>query len=145
MGWAVPSCSLCNPTFKRSWSFPVNDFFVPSLNPVRRLRKEKQLGSPAASSRVSTELEVYRENQGDTTLPSRAVHCVRRSSSSVIRLTDRYLRCYCYCPRVDTNASCQAFTSIKTALKNILKSRKHLFKCPQMGNFVKAQHDHLLL
>lgn len=81
--------SLCNPMFRiswttcrRFWSKTCDSQSIPSGN----IRGERMKRSTAALSQVSTQLEIYRENRGDTTLVNRAVHCVRNSSSPVAKL-----------------------------------------------------------
>lgn len=92
--------SLCNPMFRISWttrrrfrSKTRDSHSIPSGN----IRGERLKRSTAALSQVSTQLEIYRENRGDTTLVNRAVHCVRNSSSPIAKLAGLSL-CLCTPP-----------------------------------------------
>lgn len=92
--------SLCNPMFRISWTTR-RRFRSTTCNPhsiqCANISGERQNGSTATPSQVSTQLEIYRENQGDTTLVSRAVHCVRYSSSPIAKVA-RWLLCLCILP-----------------------------------------------
>lgn len=110
--------SLCNPMFRISWT-TCRRFWSKTCDsqsiPSGDIRRERLKRSTAALSQVSTQLEIYRENRGDTTLVNRAVHCVRNSSSPIAKLAGLSLRLYTTPPSgegflpVQTQALCWPF------------------------------------
>lgn len=99
LGWASPSYSLRCVIQCLGLVEPLADVSgqrraTLSQSCVGMLRGERLERSTAALSQVSTQLEIYRENRGDTTLVNRAVHCVRNSSSPIAKLAGLSLILY---------------------------------------------------